>query len=66
MADAKLKETTFENTKLGTVPLNWQEVYFTNCPMVSANNIDQERWKKETTAKLPEASVLLATTKRLG
>jgi len=25
-----------------TVPLNWKEVYFTNCCMVSANNIDQE------------------------
>jgi hypothetical protein len=25
-----------------TVSLNWKEVYFTNCPMVSANNIDQE------------------------
>jgi ABC-type nitrate/sulfonate/bicarbonate transport system substrate-binding protein len=25
-----------------TVPLNWKEVFFTNCPMVSANNIDQE------------------------
>jgi ABC-type nitrate/sulfonate/bicarbonate transport system substrate-binding protein len=25
-----------------TVPLNWKEVWFTNCPMVSANNIDQE------------------------
>ena len=24
------------------VALNWKEVYFTNCPMVSANNIDQE------------------------
>jgi len=24
------------------VPLNWKEVYFTNCPMVSANNVDQE------------------------
>ena len=24
------------------MPLNWKEVYFTNCPMVSANNIDQE------------------------
>ncbi len=28
--------------KGGTVPLNWKEVWFTNCPMVSANNIDQE------------------------
>jgi hypothetical protein len=27
---------------LMTVPLRWEEVYFTNCPMVSANNIDQE------------------------
>ena len=25
-----------------TVPLNWSDVYFTNCPMVSANNVDQE------------------------
>jgi ABC-type nitrate/sulfonate/bicarbonate transport system substrate-binding protein len=25
-----------------TVPLSWKEVYFTNCPMVSANNVDQE------------------------
>lgn len=29
-------------TKGKTVPLNWKEVFFTNCPMVSANNIDQE------------------------
>ncbi|MDJ0957436.1 MAG: hypothetical protein QNI91_11280 [Arenicellales bacterium] len=29
-------------TKLSTVPLDWNEVYYTNCPMVSANNIDQE------------------------
>ena len=25
-----------------TIDLDWKEVYFTNCPMVSANNIDQE------------------------
>ena len=31
-----------EAQKFSTVPLNWKEVYFTNCPMVSANNIDQE------------------------
>ena len=31
-----------------TVPLNWKEVFFTNCPMVSANNIDQElQWCKQ-------------------
>jgi hypothetical protein len=48
--------------KATTVPLSWKEVYFTNCPMVSANNIDQElldeRWEKVTTAKLPEATSL--------
>jgi ABC-type nitrate/sulfonate/bicarbonate transport system substrate-binding protein len=34
--------TTNEKKVSRTVPLNWKEVYFTNCPMVSANNIDQE------------------------
>jgi len=44
----KVKVTTLENTKLNVVPLNWKEVYFTNCPMVSANNIDQELgWCKQ-------------------
>ena len=31
-----------EANELSTVPLRWDEVYFTNCPMVSANNVDQE------------------------
>ena len=34
--------------KSTTVPLNWKEVWFTNCPMVSANNVDQEMgWCRE-------------------
>ena len=33
---------TVQGKTLSTVDLNWKEVYFTNCPMVSANNIDQE------------------------
>ena len=34
---------TEEVTRVATtVPLDWKEVFFTNCPMVSANNIDQE------------------------
>ena len=24
-----------------TVALNWKEVYYTNCPLVSASNVDQ-------------------------
>jgi ABC-type nitrate/sulfonate/bicarbonate transport system substrate-binding protein len=33
--------------KLETVPLDWKEVYYTNCPLVSASNVDQELgWTK--------------------
>ena len=39
---ASTKKSKDKATKLSTVPLRWDEVYFTNCPMVSANNIDQE------------------------
>lgn len=36
-----VKETTLQNTKLNVVPLNWKEVYYTNCPLVSASNVDE-------------------------
>jgi ABC-type nitrate/sulfonate/bicarbonate transport system substrate-binding protein len=49
----ELKETTFENTKLSVVPLNWKEVYYTNCPLISASNVDQELgWTKEEYKKI--------------
>jgi hypothetical protein len=36
-----------------TVPLDWSEVWFTNCPMVSANNVDQELgWCREEYKKI--------------
>ena len=36
-----------------TVPLDWKEVYYTNCPLVSASNIDQELgWTKEEYGKI--------------
>ncbi len=39
--------------KSSTVPLNWKEVYWTNCPLVSASNIDQELgWTKEEFKKI--------------
>ena len=39
--------------KSSTVPLNWKEVYFTNCCMVAANNIDQELgWCKDDFKKI--------------
>ena len=37
---AVIKE--IDGIKTSTISLDWKEVYFTNCPMVSANNIDQE------------------------
>ena len=40
-------------SKLSTVALNWKEVYYTNCPMVSASNIDQELgWAREEFKKI--------------
>jgi ABC-type nitrate/sulfonate/bicarbonate transport system substrate-binding protein len=43
-----------ETAKKGRkVALNWKEVYFTNCPMISANNVDQELgWCKEDFKKI--------------
>jgi len=39
--------------KSSTVPLRWDEVYYTNCPMVSANNVDQELgWCREEFKKI--------------
>ena len=39
--------------KLSTVPLDWNEVYYTNCPLVSASNVDQELgWTKEQYKKI--------------
>jgi ABC-type nitrate/sulfonate/bicarbonate transport system substrate-binding protein len=36
-----------------TVPLDWKEVYYTNCPLISASNVDQELgWTKEEYAKI--------------
>ena len=38
---------------LSTVPLNWDEVYYTNCPLVSASNVDQELgWTREEYKKI--------------
>ena len=42
-----------EAKRSDTVPLNWQEVYYTNCPLVSASNVDQELgWTKEEFKKI--------------
>jgi ABC-type nitrate/sulfonate/bicarbonate transport system substrate-binding protein len=42
----KIKQST-------TVPLNWKEVFYTNCPLVSASNVDQELgWAREEYKKI--------------
>jgi len=53
LSKTKIKETTFENTKLSTVKLDWKEVWYTNCPLISASNVDQELgWTKEEYKKI--------------
>jgi hypothetical protein len=48
LSKAKVKETTMENTKMSTIKVDWKEVYYTNCPLVSASNVDQELgWTRE-------------------
>ena len=46
--------TATDTTRVATtVPLDWKEVWFTNCPMVSANNVDQELgWCREEYKKI--------------
>ena len=33
-----------------TVALDWKEVYYTNCPLISASNVDQELGRKDVVA----------------
>jgi ABC-type nitrate/sulfonate/bicarbonate transport system substrate-binding protein len=48
-----MTETGSQQRVSTTVPLSWNEVWFTNCPMVSANNIDQELgWCREEFKKI--------------
>jgi ABC-type nitrate/sulfonate/bicarbonate transport system substrate-binding protein len=45
--------TEYKGKKLSTAPLNWKEVWYTNCPLVSASNIDQELgWTRELYKKM--------------
>jgi ABC-type nitrate/sulfonate/bicarbonate transport system substrate-binding protein len=45
--------TAASENKSSTVKLDWKEVYYTNCPLVSASNVDQELgWVKEEYARI--------------
>ena len=64
LSKPQVKETTFENTKLNTVPLDWKEVYYTNCPLISASNVDQElSWTKEEYKKIGVKYAFLRSTR---
>jgi len=53
LSKTTIRETTFENTRLNVVKLDWKEVYYTNCPLVSASNVDQELgWTREEYKKI--------------
>lgn len=64
MTSEAINETTFENTKMNTVRLDWKEVYYTNCPLVSASNVDQELgWVREEYKKLGVQYEFLRSTR---
>ena len=53
--------------KFTTVPLNWKEVWYTNCPLVSSSNIDQgarldPRAIQEDRRQVPTSSETCART----
>src|SRR5437763_802935 len=42
-----------KDKKFSTVPLDWNEEYYTNCPLVPARNVDQELgWTREELKKV--------------
>jgi ABC-type nitrate/sulfonate/bicarbonate transport system substrate-binding protein len=48
---AVIKE--IDGKKTSTISLDWKEVYYTNCPLISASNVDQELgWTAEEFGKL--------------
>ena len=48
-----LPQVEDDDKKSGTVKLDWKEVYYTNCPLVSASNVDQELgWTREEYKKI--------------
>jgi hypothetical protein len=50
--------------KLNTVALDWKEVYYTNCPLVSASNVDQELgWTREEYKKIGVKYAFLRSTR---
>jgi ABC-type nitrate/sulfonate/bicarbonate transport system substrate-binding protein len=48
---AVIKE--IDGKRTSTISLDWKEVYYTNCPLISASNVDQELgWTREEFKKI--------------
>jgi len=53
MAQGLDSDVEAASNKDGVVALNWKEVYYTNCPLISASNVDQELgWTREEYKKI--------------
>ena len=64
MSQAAVVASEPKTKKFNTVPLNWKEVYYTNCPLVSASNVDQELgWTREEYKKIGVKYAFLRSTR---
>ena len=51
--DGKAVIKEIDGKKTSTIRLDWKEVYYTNCPLISASNVDQELgWTREEFKKI--------------
>ena len=55
---------TIKGKTMRSVDVNWEEFYYTNCPLISASNVDQELgWVKEEFKKIGVAYKYLRSTR---
>lgn len=52
-AGSRAVKKVVDGKMTSTISLDWKEVYYTNCPLISASNVDQELgWTAEEFAKI--------------
>ncbi len=58
-----MSTTTIKGKTMHSVDVDWSEFYYTNCPLVSASNVDQEiGWVREEMTKIDVAYKFLRST----
>ena len=51
--NSRAVKKVIDGTETTTISLDWNEVYYTNCPLISASNVDQELgWTREEYKKI--------------